>query len=212
MSDRLRVGIVGAGRVGPVIGAALAGAGHAIVSITSGSDDDRVAAILPGVPIRDPQDVVRESQLVVIAVPHDQIDGLVTGLAELDAWQAGQLVVHTDPAFGTGVLAPAMARGAIPIGAYAAVTAPAPVLPIAQALGVELGCEPVIIAEADRPAYAEGIATATDFSRSIIRQATDLLHAAGVTEPGRYLAALMHTTVDHALVEAGVDDIRPPAD
>lgn len=231
MSDRLRVGIVGAGRVGPVIGAALAGAGHAIVSITSGSDDDRVAAILPGVPIRDPQDVVRESQLVVIAVPHDQIDGLVTGLAELDAWQAGQLVVHTDPAFGTGVLAPAMARGAIPlaihpaiaftgtsidlrtlIGAYAAVTAPAPVLPIAQALGVELGCEPVIIAEADRPAYAEGIATATDFSRSIIRQATDLLHAAGVAEPGRYLAALMHTTVDHALVEAGVDDIRPPAD
>ena len=231
MSDRLRVGIVGAGRVGPVIGAALAGAGHVIVSITSGSDDDRVAAILPGVPIRDPQDVVRESQLVVIAVPHDQIDGLVTGLAELDAWQAGQLVVHTDPAFGTGVLAPAMARGAIPlaihpaiaftgtsidlrtlIGAYAAVTAPAPVLPIAQALAVELGCEPVIIAEADRPAYAEGIATATDFSRSIIRQATDLLHAAGVTEPGRYLAALMHTTVDHALVEAGVDDIRPPAD
>jgi|TARA_B100000678_G_scaffold126831_1_gene106195 predicted short-subunit dehydrogenase-like oxidoreductase (DUF2520 family) len=231
VSDRLRVGIVGAGRVGPVIGAALAGAGHAIVSITSGSDDDRVAAILPGVPIRDPQDVVRESQLVVIAVPHDQIDGLVTGLAELDAWQAGQLVVHTDPAFGTGVLAPAMARGAIPlaihpaiaftgtsidlrtlIGAYAAVTAPAPVLPIAQALAVELGCEPVIIAEADRPAYAEGIATATDFSRSIIRQATDLLHAAGVTEPGRYLAALMHTTVDHALVEAGVDDIRPPAD
>lgn len=231
MSDRLRVGIVGAGRVGPVIGAALAGAGHAIVSITSGSDDDRVAAILPGVPIRDPQDVVRESQLVVIAVPHDQIDGLVTGLAELDAWQAGQLVVHTDPAFGTGVLAPAMARGAIPlaihpaiaftgtsidlrtlIGAYAAVTAPAPVLPIAQALAVELGCEPVIIAEADRPSYAEGIATATDFSRSIIRQATDLLHAAGVTEPGRYLAALMHTTVDHALVEAGVDDIRPPAD
>ena len=69
-----------------------------------------------------------------------------------------------------------------------------------------------VIAEADRPAYAEGIATATDFSRSIIRQATDLLHAAGVTEPGRYLAALMHTTVDHALVEAGVDDIRPPAD
>lgn len=231
VSDRLRVGIIGAGRVGPVIGAALAGAGHAIVSITGGSDDDRIAAILPGVTIRDPQDVVRESQLVVIAVPHDQIEGLVRGLAELDAWQPGQLVVHTDPAFGTDVLAPAMARGAIPlaihpaiaftgtsidlrtlIGAYAAVTAPAPVLPIAQALAVELGCEPVIIAEADRPAYAEGIWTATDFSRSIIRQATDLLRSAGVAEPGRYLAALLHTTVDHALVEAGTDEVRPPTE
>jgi predicted short-subunit dehydrogenase-like oxidoreductase (DUF2520 family) len=207
VSDRLRVGIVGAGRVGPVIGAALAGAGHAIVSITSGSDDDRVAAILPGVPLRDPQDVVRESQLVVIAVPHDQLEGLVTGLAELDAWQPGQLVMHTDPAFGTDVLAPALARGVIPLAIH-----PATVLPIAQALAVELGCEPVIIAESDRAAYAEGVTTATDFSRSIIRQATDLLRSAGVAEPGRYLAALMHTTVDHALVEAGTDDIRPPVD
>lgn len=231
MSDRLRIGILGAGRVGPVIGAALAGAGHAIVAITRGSDDDRIAAILPGVPTREPQDVVRESQLVVIAVPHDQIAGLVAGLAELDSWQPGQLVLHTDAAFGTDVLAPATARGAIPlaihpaisftgtsidlralVGGYAAVTAPAPVLPIAQALAVELGCEPIIVAEADRPGYAEGIATATDFSRSIIRQAADLLRAAGVAEPGRYLAALMHTTVDHALVEAGTGEVRPPVD
>lgn len=231
MSDRLRVGIVGAGRVGPVIGAALAGAGHAIEAITRGSDEDRIGAILPGVPTRDPQDVVRDSQLVVIAVPHDQLEGLVAGLAELEAWQPGQLVVHTDPAFGTDVLAPAMARGAIPlaihpaiaftgtsidlralIGAYAAVTAPAPVMPIAQALAVELGCEPIVVAEADRPAYAEGIGIATDFSRSIIRQATDLLRSAGVVEPGRYLAALMHTTLDHALAEAGTSEIRPPVD
>ena len=45
---RLGVGIIGAGRVGPVIGAALGGAGHAIVGITSGSDDERAEAILPG--------------------------------------------------------------------------------------------------------------------------------------------------------------------
>ena len=35
---RLGVGIIGAGRVGPVLGAALAGAGHALVGITQGSD------------------------------------------------------------------------------------------------------------------------------------------------------------------------------
>ena len=34
---RLGIGIIGAGRVGPVVGAALAGAGHAITGITSGS-------------------------------------------------------------------------------------------------------------------------------------------------------------------------------
>ncbi|GAA1953762.1 Rossmann-like and DUF2520 domain-containing protein [Microbacterium deminutum] len=219
---RLGVGIIGAGRVGPVIGSALAGAGHALVGITHGSDDARVEAMLPGVPILDALEVVRRSELVVIAVPHDQLEGLVRGLAEIGAWQPGQLVLHTDPGFGTGILASAVAKGVIPlavhpaiaftgtsidrrqlVNAYAAVTAPATVLPIAQALAVELGCEPVVIAEEDRPAYAEGIATATEFSRSIVRQATELLLRAGVPNPGAYLSALAHSTIDHALADAG---------
>jgi len=228
---RLGVGVIGAGRVGPVIGAALAGAGHALVGITHGSDDARVEAMLPGVPLLDALEVVRRSELVVIAVPHDQLGGLVRGLAELGAWQPGQLVLHTDPAYGTDILAPAAAKGAIPLavhpaiaftgtsidrrqltGAYAAVTAPAAVLPIAQALAVELGCEPIVIAEDDRAAYAEGIATATEFSRSIVRQASDLLRRSGVPNPGAYLAALAHSTIDHALADAGSAEGGGPTD
>ncbi len=228
---RLGVGVIGAGRVGPVIAAALGGAGHALVGITHGSDDARVEAMLPGVPLLDALEVVRRSELVVIAVPHDQLEGLVTGLAELGAWQPGQLVLHTDPAYGTGILAAAAAKGAIPLAvhpaiaftgtsidrrqlieAYAAVTAPAPVLPIAEALAVELGCEPVVIAEDDRAAYAEGIATATEFSRSIVQQATRLLRQAGVPHPGAYLSALAHSTIDHALADAGSGSGAPPTD
>lgn len=226
---RLGVGVIGAGRVGPVLALALAGAGHAIVGVTSGSDDDRVAGMLPGVPLLDSLEVVRRSELVVIAVPHDQLAGVVTGLADVGAWQPGQLVLHTDPAEGTAVLAPAVARGAIPLavhpaiaftgtsidlrrlaGGFAAVTAPAPVLPIAQALAVELGCEPIVVADADRPAYAEAIATATTFSSSIVRQATSLLSGIGVDSPGSYLSALVHATIDDALAEAGTrSDILP---
>jgi len=217
-ASRLGVGIIGAGRVGPVIGAALAGAGHAIVGITAGSDRDRVEAILPGVPVLDADEIVRRSELVVIAVPHDELPGLVSGLADLERWQVGQLVLHTDPSWGTDVLAPAARRGAIPLAlhpavtftgtsmdlrqlpdAFAAVTAPAAVLPIAQALAVELGCEPIVISEADRPTYGEAIATATAFSASVVRQSTSLLRAAGVEEPGRYLSALVHSAVDRAL-------------
>ena len=220
---RLGVGIIGAGRVGPVLGAALAGAGHALTAITSGSDDERVAAILPGLPVLDADEVARRSELVVIAVPHDELPGLVQGLADVAAWQPGQLVLHTDAAYGVGVLAPAVARGAIPLAVhpamtftgtsmdlrplahtYAAVTAPGPVLPIAQALAVELGCEPVVVAEGDRPTYAEAIATATEFSRAIVRQAAGLLVRAGVENPGSFLTSLVHSTVDHALADAGV--------
>ena len=89
---------------------------------------------------------------------------LVEGLAAARAWQGGQLVVHTAGRFGVGVLAPARAAGAIPLAVHpamtftgtsldlrrlvdcaCAVTAPAPVLPVAQALVVEVGAEPVVV-------------------------------------------------------------------
>ncbi|WP_442574481.1 DUF2520 domain-containing protein [Microbacterium sp. F51-2R] len=229
-AGRLGVGIIGAGRVGPVMGAALAGAGHALTGITAGADDERVEAILPGLPVVDALEVVRRSELVIIAVPHDELPGLVAGLAEVGAWQPGQLVLHTDAAYGTAVLAPAAARGAIPLAvhpaiaftgtsmdlrqlshAYAAVTAPPAVLPIAQAIAVELGCEPIVIAEDDRAAYAEGIAIATEFSRSIVEQAASLLRGAGVPHPGSYLSALVHSTVDQALGAAGSAGAGPVA-
>ncbi|HKT57806.1 MAG TPA: DUF2520 domain-containing protein [Microbacterium sp.] len=221
---RLGVGIIGAGRVGPVIGAALAGAGHAVTGITHGSDDERVESVLPGIPFLDAPEVVRRSELVVLAVPHDQLPGLVAGLADVGAWQMGQIVMHTDPAFGLDVLAPAAAQGALPIAvhpaiaftgtsmdlrilrdAYAAVTAPAVVLPIAQALAVELGCEPIVVADADRHAYGDAIATATQFSRSIVQQAVGALTDAGVPAPGAYLSTLVHATVDLALRDADPD-------
>lgn len=218
---RLGVGIIGAGRVGPVIGAALAGAGHAVVGITSGSDDDRASAVLPDAPVLEPLEVVRRSELVVLAVPHEQLPNLVAGVAEVGGWQIGQLVLHTDPGYGIEVLRPAAERGAIPLAVhpaitftgtsidlrqlqagYAAVTAPAAVLPIAQALAVEMGCEPVVVAEADRGAYADAIQTATEFSRSIIAQSTARLAEIGVDNAGGFLSALVQSTVERALREA----------
>lgn len=229
---RLDVGIIGAGRVGPVVGSALAGAGHLLVGITRGSDDDRVEAILPGVERTDAADVVARSGLVVIAVPTTELAGLVEGLAAVEAFRPGQLVLHTDAGHGIEVLAPAARAGAIPLAvhpamaftgtsmdlrqlaaSYAAVTAPAAVLPIAQALAVELGCEPVVIAEEDRPSYAEAIATATAFSREIVRQSSALLAAAGVENPGGYLSSLLRSTVDQALAEAGaLPELPDPGD
>jgi len=155
---------------------------------------------------------------VLLAVPDDQLESLVAGLAETGAWQPGQLVAHTSARFGTTVLEPALRRGAIPLaihpaitftgtsvdrtrlaGAWFGVTAPAPVLPIAQALVVEMGGEPLVIGEGDRPAYAEAIETATSFSTAIVEQATGLLAGVGVDEPGRVIAPLVRSAVENAL-------------
>ncbi len=219
---RLGVGVIGAGRVGPVLAAAFAGAGHALTGITAGSDPERVEAVVPGAEVLSAEEIVRRSELVVLAVPHDDLPDLVAGLAGVGAWQTGQLVLHTDPSYGVQVLAPAAERGAIPLAvhpamtftgtsidlrqladSFAAVTAPTAVLPIAQALAVELGCEPVVVAESDRAAYGEAITTATTFSSAIVQQAAALLADAGIEAPGRYLSSLVHSTVDRALTEAG---------
>jgi predicted short-subunit dehydrogenase-like oxidoreductase (DUF2520 family) len=219
-SGRLGIGIVGSGQVGPVLGAALAGAGHAVVGISAISDRsrERAEAMLPGVPILDVPLVVERSELVLLAVPAGELEALVAGLAATGAWQPGQLVLHTAAECGIGVLAPALAAGAIPLaihpavtftgtsvdlsqlsGAYFAVTAPAPVLPIGQALVVEMGGEPIIVAEADRAAYAEAIVTATSFSSAIVDQAVGLLAGIGVERPGAVLAPLVRSSVERAL-------------
>ncbi|NNC12045.1 DUF2520 domain-containing protein [Planctomonas sp. JC2975] len=223
-SGRLGVGIVGAGRVGPVLGAALAGAGHAIVGIATSSEQnrERAEALLQGVPVLSVPDLIERSELVLLAVPGAELPEFVSGLAAAGSWQPGQLVVHTAPEHGVDVLLPALQRGAIPLAihpamvfsgtsldlarlaeSYFAVTAPAPVLPIGQALVVEMGGEPVIIEEADRRAYAEAVSTATTFSRSIVEQASGILAGLGIENPGGYLSSLVRSSVDEALRRAG---------
>ncbi|MFZ4078654.1 MAG: Rossmann-like and DUF2520 domain-containing protein [Microbacteriaceae bacterium] len=222
---RLGVGIIGSGRVGPVLGQALAGAGHAIVGISALSQEsrDRAEALLPTVPILEVPDIIERSELVLLCVPDDQLAELVSGLADAGAWQPGQIVVHTSPNFGLVVLDPARARGAIPIALHPAmvftgtsvdvarltdccmvVTAPSPVLPIGQALAVEMGAEPVVIAEADRAHYAEAVATASSFSVAIVNQARALLEQAGVDHPSRVLGPIIRSAVENTLMTGRV--------
>jgi predicted short-subunit dehydrogenase-like oxidoreductase (DUF2520 family) len=223
-AGRLGIGIIGAGRVGPVLGAALAGAGHAItgISAVSAESRDRAEAMLPAVPILDIPSIVERSELVIIAVPDSELGSLVAGLAATSSWLPGQLVMHTAAGFGTSVLAPAQALGAIPLAihpamdftgtsidisrlteSWFAVTAPTPVQPIGQALVVEMGGEPVLVSEDDRAAYAEAIDIATAFSRSIVAQATGILSGIGVEHPGAFLSSLVRSSVDNALQQTG---------
>ena len=59
---RLRIGVVGAGRVGAVLGTALRAAGHNCIGVSAVSDLSclRAAALLPGVPIKPADQVVAE--------------------------------------------------------------------------------------------------------------------------------------------------------
>jgi predicted short-subunit dehydrogenase-like oxidoreductase (DUF2520 family) len=217
---RLGVGVVGAGKVGAVLGAALRAAGHAVVGVSAVSEASRERAeiLLPGVPVLEIPEIIERAELVLLAVPDDALAELVGGLAATGAWQAGQLVVHTSGRYGTDVLAPARARGAIGLALHPAmtftgmsldltrladssfgVTAPAAVLPIAQALVVEMGAEPVVIEERDRVLYHCALAHASNHLVTITAQSAQLLQDIGVEQPDRLLGPLMRASLENAL-------------
>ncbi|MEX5296156.1 DUF2520 domain-containing protein [Kocuria sp. CPCC 205268] len=227
---RLGVGVVSAGKVGAVLGAALRAAGHAVVGVNAVSEAsrDRAEALLPGVPVLDVPSVLERAELVLLAVPDDELPGLVQGLADAGLWQAGQLVVHTAGRWGTGVLDPARRLGAIPLAVHPAmtftglsldlarlsdcsfgITAPAPVLPIAQALVVEMGAEPVVVAEADRALYHAALAHGANHLMTVAGQSMQVLRDIGVEHPDRMAGPLLRATLDNALA-AGESALTGP--
>src|SRR4051812_28350030 len=107
---RLAVGVVSAGRVGAVLGAALAAAGHHVVATSGVSRASlrRAAELLPDVPLLPPDEVVSGADLVLLAVPDDVLPGLVRGLAAAGCFRPGQIVVHTAGSRGVDVLQPAV--------------------------------------------------------------------------------------------------------
>jgi len=121
---RLAVGVVSAGRVGSVLGAALANAGHHVVAASGVSRASlrRAAELLPDVPLLPPDEVCTRSDLVLLAVPDDVLPGLVRGLAAADCFRPGQIVVHTAGSHGVAVLEPAAAHGVLPLALHPAMT------------------------------------------------------------------------------------------
>lgn len=217
---RLDVGIVGVGRVGSVLGAALSRAGHRLVGACAVSRDSRrrAAQLLPGTPLLPADEVVGRSALVLLTVPDDALPDLVEGLATTESFPAGQLVAHTSGRYGMAVLEPAQRRGALPlavhpvmtfvgssvdlqrlVGASFGVTAPEHLLPVAEALVIEMGGEPVRIAEELRPLYHAALAGGANHVVTLVAQTADLLRSAGVAEPGRMLSPLLGAALDNAL-------------
>lgn len=219
-APRLGIGIIGCGRVGASIGAAWRQAGHAIigVSATSAASLERAEEMLPAVPVLDPDEIIERAELVLVAVPDDEIAPLVTGLADLGRIHAGQILVHCSGRYGTDVLDAGTRLGALPIAlhpsltftgtevdlsrlrqATIAVTAPAPIRPVGETLVVELGAEPIDIAEADRPLYHAAITHASNHSITILAEAMELLSEAGVADPSAVLHALVDASVANTM-------------
>lgn len=219
---QLRVGLIGAGRAGTVVARALERVGHPCVAVDAISDAarSRAAQLLPSADVVDAVRVCALSDLIVIAVPDSAIATVVQGLVSANAVTDRHIVMHLSGAHGVSVLRPAAEAGALTIAAHPAmtlhgrvedvarlqhcpfaVTAEGNALPIAQALVIEMGGEPVVIAEQDRTLYHAALAHASNHAVSVIAQSMELLESIGVAQPGEYLRQLVNASVEGALRE-----------
>jgi predicted short-subunit dehydrogenase-like oxidoreductase (DUF2520 family) len=217
---RLRVGVIGAGRVGAVLGAALRRAGHQVVAVSAVSDVSRLRAdaLLPGVPVVAVPDVISDVDLVLVAVPDDALPGLIAGLAETGNVRPGQFWCHPAGRFGTEVLDPVTHLGGLPLALHPVmtftgtsldlvrlgdcpfgVTAPDVLRPVAEALVVEMGGEPFWVPEEHRNTYHAALAYGSNFLITLVAQCIELLGSAGIAEPQRLVAPLLSASLDNAL-------------
>jgi len=217
---RLRVGVVGVGRVGSTLGVALARAGHQVVAVSAVSTQSlgRAARTLPTAQVRPVDEVVAVSDLVLLSVPDDVLRPLVSGLADAGVWRSGQLVAHTSGAHGIGVLDPAAARGVLAlalhpvmtfagrpedldrlVGSTFGVTAEDELRPVAESLVVEMGGEPVWVPESARSLYHAALSVASNHLVTLVNDAMALLSGAGVAQPAALVAPLLSASLDNVL-------------
>jgi len=216
----LRVGVVGAGRVGAVLSAALRTAGHDVVAAAGESDASRrrIATLLPGVARGKPTDVARACDLLLLAVPDDMLGNVVTMLADSGALHEGQYVVHTSGRHGLAVLEPARLVGARVVAMHPAMTftgtavdlerlpgtvfgltAAADERGFVESLVADLGGTPMWVPEEMRTLYHAGLAHGANHLVTLVTEAMEILSAAGAADPAGTLRPLLAAALDNAL-------------
>jgi predicted short-subunit dehydrogenase-like oxidoreductase (DUF2520 family) len=215
-----RIGVVGAGRVGAVLAAALRAAGHEIVAVAgeSAASRTRIETLLPGVRVDKPTAVSRACDLLLLTVPDDMLPNVVSMLAASGAIRPGQRVVHTSGKHGLAVLGPAADIGAEVLAMHPAmtftgtdvdvsrlsgcvfgVTATPGTRPLAGALVSDLGGSIVWVAEDKRTLYHAGLAHGANHLVTLVSQAMDLLRESGATDPAATLRPLLTAALENVL-------------
>ena len=216
-----RIGVVGAGRVGAVLAAALRAAGHEIVAAAGESDAsrERIDALLPGVRRAKPTDVARSCDLLLLTVPDDMLENVVTTMVGAGAIRSGQLVCHTSGRHGLAVLRAATEIGARPLALHPAMTFTGTAVDLerlrgcvfgstagdadralAESLVADIGGVAMWVPEDKRTLYHAGLAHGANHLVTLVTQAMELLAASGAEDPAATLRPLLSAALDNALV------------
>ncbi len=230
LPTRSRVAVIGPGRVGTTLAAALTRAGHRVVAVAGGSDAsrERFRGVVAGVRPLAPDAAVADADLVLLTTPDDVLEEVVTGLAVAGVLGERHHVVHTAGSLGLAPLRRAALAGArvaachpaqtFPagrvdpdalVGVSWAVTAPAGDRAWAHDLVVTLGGTPHDLAEAHRTLYHAALTVGSNAVAATVSVARQLLICAGIEEVDGFLRPLVEASVGNVLA-SGADAITGP--
>jgi predicted short-subunit dehydrogenase-like oxidoreductase (DUF2520 family) len=214
------VAIVGPGRVGTLLAAAVVRAGWRLVGVAGGSAAarERIATRIAGTrSFAAPDEAVARADLVFLTVPDDAIEPVVSALAVADAFREGQRVVHVAGSRGLDDLRRAGHCGARVAACHPAMTVPTgaadPELLVGVAWAVtagpadrgwardlvaDLGGDPHDVADGVRTLYHAALAIGSNAVGAAVVTARRLLLAASVEQPEAFLAPLVRASVANA--------------
>jgi predicted short-subunit dehydrogenase-like oxidoreductase (DUF2520 family) len=196
------IGIVGAGAVGTALGVALRRAGWPVAAVASRDPGrrERFRGLVDGVrAFAEPNALLDEVELIVLAVPDDAIGPLAASLR----MYSGQAMVHTSGALGAEVLAPAMAAGtqigafhplvafadteravAALHGATVAIEGDDELAALLATMAEAIGAQPVRLAPGSKAAYHAAAVLAAGGFVALLDAIAELGRVAGLDEAG----------------------------
>lgn len=196
------IGIVGAGAVGTALGVALSRAGwpiHAVASRDAARRERFRSLVEVNRAFVDPEPLVEEVELIILAVPDDVVGPLASTLR----MYSGQAMIHTSGALGAEVLTPAMAAGtqvgsfhpliafadteravAALHGATVAIEADDQLAAMLAAMAEAIGATPVRLAPGAKAAYHAAAVLAAGGFVALLDAIAELGRVAGLDEAG----------------------------
>ncbi len=214
------MGVIGAGRVGAVLAAALGAAGYPVAAVAgeSAASRTRIETLLPGVEIAKPTVVAKACDLLLLTVPDDVLDNVVRMLVASGAIRAGQLVVHTSGRHGIDVLRPVVEIGGHVAAMHPAMTFTGTDVDLDRLAGCvfgvtadpaeraaverivhDLGATSMWLDEADRGLYHLALAHGANHLVTLVSQAMQLLRQTGAQDPSAVLRPLLTAALDNVL-------------
>ena len=207
-ADKLRIGFIGAGRLGKVLAWSLAGAGLRVSAVAASGTPANARALagpIPGCVTADAQAVVDSCDLVFVTTP----DGAITTTTAALRWRPGMAAVHCSGVTEVSALAGASRDGALvggfhpmqtfadPVAAMASLPgstitleASEPLMAALEALTQRLGCRVNRLPPGMRGRYHAAAGYTSQFINALFGEATAIWRSWGATDEDALKALL----------------------